>query len=230
MKTIETTIENNLSLEYHDNKGNGLLKIRPYNNSLIFIYYEYKEKKVSYFYDLKLNFAKENYKYFLAVQNLEDFLNSIGSILSTIKLEKKPDLINIYFDAPLYGKIETIKLGLNKINTDNIPTIIRLSEAEDLLEKKDNEIKELKERMKIIENNNIDLNAKINNLEKNNIELETKISNLENIINSRVPIFRLRNKNSGDHFYCSTEEEKNCASNSYGYIPEGIEFYAFPKK
>ena len=210
MKTISPDDEEKL-LEYHDNIGNGLLKIRIYSNSLIFIYYEIKEKRDIYFYDFKLNFAKENFRYFAGLKDLDEFFYSIKDILSTIKIEKKESLITLYFTAHLYGKDEQIKFDLIKTNIEKIPTLIRLSEAENLINKKDDEIKELKERIKIIE--------------KDNVELNKRVNNLENIINSKVPIFRLYGHR--DHFYCSSEIEKNKACNA-GYRLEGVEFYAFP--
>ena len=209
METISPDDEEKI-LEYNDTIGNGILKIRIYNNSLFFIYYEQNEKRDIYFYDFKLNFAKENFRYFAGLKDLEEFFYSIKEILSTIKIEKKEGLITLYLTAHLYGKDEQIKFDLLKTNIEKIPTLIRLSEAENLIMKKDDEIKELKE--------------KINTIEKDNIELNKRVNQLENIINSTVPIFRLYGH--GEHFYCSRETEKDNACRG-GYSLEGVEFYAF---
>ena len=203
-------IEKNLTFEYFDKNGNGTLKIRAHDNSIIFLYYLYQERLIVYYKELKLSFVQENIRYFKTCENIKELYDSIVlDFLKTIKIEKRANNIMITFYAHQFGKEEEIKLELNEKSFNDIPTLIRLSETEDNLEKKNNEIKELK--------------SKIEKIEKNNEKLEEKVNYLEKIINSRIPIYRYYGCR-GDHFYTTSSI---CP---YSYKSEGIEFYAFPNK
>ena len=80
----------------------------------------------------------------------------------------------------------------------------------------------LEHKIESLVRENNDLKAKLEILEKNNKELNEKVNKLEM---SKVPVYRLLNSN-GDHFYTTTEEEKNFAL-KHGYKFENIGFYAF---
>ena len=86
---------------------------------------------------------------------------------------------------------------------------------------------ELKIKLENLIKENSELNNKYISAEKSNYELNKRIEKLENIINSRIPIYRLCN--GREHFYCSSNDEKIRAQYEYGYKYERVEFYAFPE-
>jgi hypothetical protein len=41
-----------------------------------------------------------------------------------------------------------------------------------------------------------------------------------------IPVYRLRSTTTGDHFYTTSAVERDGAVTTYGYVSEGIAFYA----
>ena len=108
----------------------------------------------------------------------------------------------------------------DKINTNNLEGNKNLSITfEDLYK----EIRLLKEEIEEIKKKTEIFESKKDQQDN----LYNKIAIIEKKLNSITPIYRLYG-DIGDHFYCSTEDERDRARR-IGYMYECIEFYAFPK-
>jgi len=97
------------------------------------------------------------------------------------------------------------------------------------------EISELDDKVKALENRNDTLENQLENIKKENSDLRTKIEsfeksvgNLQNLMNSKVPVYRLYDPIAKDHFYSINQSESQNAQNG-GCRFEGVAFYALPK-